>query len=673
MTKVSVLIATCTLCLLALPAANAAKKTLAQKQTPSRSTVAPPSTFRHTTPSNADVSALLKSAPTSAEYPNAAAATVLDASDVTIAPDGTIIERDHEMLRFFNDRARDEGDGDITIPYSSSTDKLSDLTARTILPNGSVVKLNPSDVHITSPFAGYAMYDDSKVASFSMPGIENGAIIDYSYTITSKPLLPRDFSETWMFSDGSYPVSISRFRVTAPSNLNINSEVMNAPTLKPVITTHGNSTSYYWAMTNIADVDREPMMPPDRYIFPMVQVSSLGSWQDISQWYWKLAKSREVVTPELHQLVLQQTAGKTADEDKAKALFYWVEENIRYVAVELGQSAWQPHAADEVYNNRYGDCKDMATLLVTLLHDAGIKDACPVLLQAGSDIPVEPSLPSTDAFDHCIARATIDGQPYWFDCTAEICGFGEIPGADRGANVLVVKDDGTGEFDTIPQFQAPDNSLNIVQNVTLSDDGSALCSNTMVAHGDGDLGLRGTFRDIKPNLIVDGVRNLVLRENVDSTLLNYKLSDIDDKDSPFSLTYSYSAPDFAQKTANLLLFTPAPFGGMVGSLTKPTRTYPIYTDDVSSVHTAYEVTIPSGYSVEDLPENMDQQLPFAEYTRSVEQDGQMIYVNFSISMKKSLTPPDQYSALQQALVKLQQTINEPVVLRRSPADSTTGS
>ena len=664
MIKTSTVLAAFAFALLSLPVADAAKKQVVAAKPPAKTTMASKATFAPARTSNADVAAILKSAPTNAQFPDAAAATVLDASDVTIAPNGTIIEKDHEMLRIFNnDRAREQDD--ISIPYSATTDTLTNLSARTILANGKVVPLNPSDVHITSPFSGYAMYDDSKIASFSMPGIQDGAIIDYSYTLTTKPLMPKDYAETWLFSDGNFPVKLSRLTVTAPSGLKLNSQNLNASSLTPVVTKHGATTTYVWAMGNLSDIDREPMMPPDRYIFPMVQVSTLGSWQDISQWYWKLARDREQITPDLHQLVQQQIAGKTTDTDKAKALFYWVEQNIRYVAVELGQSAWQPHAPEQVYINRYGDCKDMATLLVTMLRDAGIKDAYPVLLQAGSDIPVEPTLPSTEAFDHCIAHAIIDGQPYWFDCTAEICGFGDIPGADRGANVLVVKDGGDGEFETIPKFESPQNSLSVVQNVKLNDDGSALCADTMTAHGDGDMGLRGTFRQIKPNLVQDGVRNLVLRQNPNSTLLDWKLSDINDRDTPFSLAYSFNAPDYAQKTANLLLFTPSPFGGAVGSLNKPTRKYPIYTDDISSVQTTVAVQIPVGYSVEDLPEDMDKQLPFAEYTRKVTQDGSTINVTFGISMKQSLTPPDQYSALQQALAALKKTIDEPIVLRKA--------
>jgi hypothetical protein len=659
-TKPRLFFAFCIFGLLTISAAHSESKHLLKSVPPAKTTAASKST--KPSQEQSEVAAILAGAPTSTEFPDAAAATVLDASDITVLPNGVVIEKNHEMLRIFNERAHSEGD--IAIPFSSSTDTLSDLKARTILPNGSVVPLNLSDVHTTSPFSGYAMYDDSKVASFSMPGVEDGAIIDYSYTVTHKPLMPDDFSETWLFADGSYPVKISRFRVTAPTSLKISSQILNAPDLKPETITHGTTTTYTWAMTNLSDIDREPMMPPDRQIFPMVQVSALASWQDISHWYWNLAKSHEVITPELHNLVLQQTAGLTTNEAKAKALFYWVEQNVRYVAVELGQSAWQPHPAQEVYDNRYGDCKDMATLLVTLLHDAGITDAYPVLLQAESTDPVESTLPTPDAFDHCIARATIDGKDYWFDCTAEICGFGDIPGGDRGANVLVVKDDGTGEFDTVPQFAAPENSLDVVQRVTLNPDGSALCADTMVAHGDGDLSLRGTFRSIKPNLIQDGVRNMVTRESADSTLIDYKLSDLQDKDTPFSLYYSFSSPDFAQKTGNLLLYTPAPFGGSMGSFTKPTRKYPIYTDDISKVSTSVSIQIPDGYTVDDLPETMNTSLPFADYTRSVMQDGKTININFQISMKQSETPADEYSALQEELSKLRETINEPIVLKK---------
>ena len=338
------------------------------------------------------------------------------------------------------------------------------------------------------------------------------------------------------------------------------------------------------------------------------------------------------------------------------------------MAVELGQSAFQPHSAESVYENRYGDCKDMATLLVALLRDAGISDATPVLLHAESRQPVESNLPSLDAFNHCIARATVDSKPYWFDCTAEICGFGSIPGGDRGAHVLVVQDGGKGEFTTVPLYETPENGLKVAETVKLNPDGSAVCSNVMTARGDGDFALRGSFRSAKPNLIQDGIRALVNRESADATLIDYNMSDVHDRDTPFTMNYSYKAPVWAQKAGALLLFTPSPYGGQgVGTFPKPTRKYGIYSQDIGVLETTVAVTIPDGYSIENLPDNLSATLPFASFDRTVHQEGKTITMTFRIMQTPCLASADQYAQIKADADKLRASASEPIVLKKTAA------
>ena len=182
------------------------------------------------------------------------------------------------------------------------------------------------------------------------------------------------------------------------------------------------------------------MMPPAHTFLPWLEISTVPSWQTIAHWYQGLAAGQMAVSPEIQDTVKTLTAGKTTDTEKARAIYYWVEGRTRYVALELGLSAFQPHPAAEVCRNRYGDCKDMATLLVTMLHEAGIKTAWPVLLGAGSTEPVQDYLAAPIFFNHAIVRADIDGKPYWFDSTAEMCPFGQIPGGDRGVDAFVVRD-----------------------------------------------------------------------------------------------------------------------------------------------------------------------------------------------------------------------------------------
>ena len=268
--------------ILAAPASQAALKTAPKAATTT--------TYRIVkTDEKAQVAALLQNAPTAAQYPNAAAITILDATDVQLKADGRSIERTHEILRVFNERGRDEGE--ITIPYNNSNQRLRGLVARTILPSGKVLTVKPEDVHESSPFAGFAMYDDSKVVSFSMPGVEDGAILDYSYAIEDvQPSMTGQYFENWTFASGQYPVKLSRIRITAPADMKIDTQIHNAPDLKPTVTEANGVKNYSWAMSELPDIDPEPMMPPVTSIVPWMQISTIGSWQDVSQWYWGLEK-----------------------------------------------------------------------------------------------------------------------------------------------------------------------------------------------------------------------------------------------------------------------------------------------------------------------------------------------------------------------------------------------
>lgn len=612
------------------------------------------------------VQAILKSAPKASAYPNDAAITILDQSLIDLKADGTYTERTHEIVKVFNERGRSEAD--IAIPFNASGQKITDLVARTILPNGKVLVVQPSDIYTKAPFSEFAMYDDAKVVTFSMPGIQDGAIIDYSYVVKNfQPLMPDQYTDDWAFSDGGKPVVISRFVITAPASLALNTQFHNAPGLKTLVKADasGKTKTYTWAMTNVSDVDPEPMMPPMKDIIPWMQVSTIPSWQSIASWYWGLAKPQMVCTPALHEQVQKIIAGKTTQEDKAKALFYWVEQNIRYVAVELGESAFKPHSAAQVYQNRYGDCKDMASLLVTMFHDAGITDAEDVLIGAGNTDPVEPDIASTMAFDHCIARAVIDGKTYWFDCTAEVCPFGSIPGADRGSNVLVVYDGGKGEFAVVPRATPDDNVSMTHLAISLHPDGSAACKDEMIANGDTEMAMRSAFKEVKPNMMDDVMRTIVSHDSPNATLQDYKLSDLQDRDVPFHMSYSYDAPVWAQCTGDLMIITPTQVNGLSSEFSKPTRRYPIYSNGNSSYRSTMTLTVPDGYTIDDKPANTELDLPFGTFTRTVTVTGQTVEIDMQFDSTPCLVPADQYQKIKDEAEKLRQLAVEPLVLKKA--------
>jgi len=614
-------------------------------------------------PFDISAAALLKSAPTAAQFPDASFIALRDESVTHLNADGSGTDVTHLTIKIFNERGR--AAADVSIPYNTSTDKISNVHARTIKADGTVLEAGPGDIHETSPFSSYAMYDDAKVTGISMPGVENGAIIDYVYTRTTlKSYLPGQFSVLWSFQDGANPVKLSRLILTAPVGLAIHTRVHNADGMNntKTLSKDGKEETYVWQMADRGSLVPEPMMPPARTFLPWMEVSTVPSWQTISHWYQGLASGQMAVSPEIRETVKTLTAGKTTDTEKAKAIYYWVEGQTRYVALELGLSAFQPHAATAVCRNRYGDCKDMATLLITMLHEAGIKTAWPVLLGAGSNDPVHEYLAAPSFFNHAIVRADIDGKPYWFDSTAEMCPFGQIPGGDRGVDAFVVRN-GVGTFEMIPMGAEEANLQTTKTTINLHADGSADCETTVHLVGDQGLGTRIAFRGLQVAQVKPGFQNMVSRFSPDASLTDYSLSSLADRDTPVEMDIKYHAPLWATKTGHLLILngkdmTTAPYD-------RSTRTFPMYANSLAASVEDTIITLPDGYTLEDKPDDFHETTPLGDYTQTVTRTGNTLAIHLAVTSKPGTIAPADYAAAKALQEKVVAIRKQPIVLKQT--------
>lgn len=609
-----------------------------------------------------DVSAaaLVKAAPSASAFPDASSIVLRDESVVDLHADGTLVDVTHETFKIFNQRAHDKAE--ISIPYNSSNEKITNLHARTIKPDGTVLTASAGDIHQSAPFSEYAMYDDAKINGISMPGVEDGAIIDYTYTrTTTKSYLPGQYSEQWSFRDGVDPVKLSKMTLTAPAGMKLQTLPRNTAgmTSTETLSKDGSKKTYVWKMANLSPLLPEPMMPPASTFIPSVEISTIPSWQNISKWYQGLASSQMVVSPEIKETVKTLTAGKTTDTEKAKAIYYWVEGRTRYVALELGLSAFQPHPAADVCRNRYGDCKDMATLLLTMLHEAGIKTAWPVLLGAGRVEPVHNYLAAPSFFNHAIVRADIDGQPYWFDSTAEMCQFGQIPGGDRGVDAFVIRN-GVGTFEVIPPGTPKDNREITITRVDLHPDGSADCETTIRLEGDSGLGARISFRGLQAVQVKPGFESMVSRFSPNATMTDYKLSPLDDRDQPVVFDLKYHAPLWATKTGHLLIIngkdmSSAPFD-------RPDRKYPIYSNQTQQSEDDIIINLPAGYTLEDKPDEMHEKTSLGDYDETVSLTGSTLTIHLIQSSHPGQVAPSDYAAAKAQQEKIVALRKQPIVL-----------
>ena len=616
-----------------------------------------------------ELQSALRNAPAAAQWPNSNFARLLDLATVHIRPDGTVVAYYRETLKLFNERARSQAE--VSLPYNASYQSIKVLKARTITRDGRVLEVSPSEIRVTSPFSEYPLYGDTMAVGFSMPGIEDDCVIDYTWQEITRPvIMPGHYWDTWAFT-GQEPVVLSRYTLTAPATKQIRFKVYNDAGVKTSTTTSadGKSRVYTWQLTNAKPIEVEPAMPPLREIRTWMEVTTIASWQDIAQWFWKLANPQIALTPAMRDAVAKTVAGKQTDAEKAAALYDWVANRVRYVGLEFGLSAFKPHPAPEVFNKLYGDCKDKAILLIAMLQAAGIK-AQPVLLQAQYRAPISQQLPGLDAFDHCIAQADVDGKPVWLDATAETCGYGDIPAADRGCEGFVVSKTG-GVFQTIPGFQPEENGFASKTWVDLHPDGSAHIRQETAMKGSTAEQWRAYVRSITPDQRKEVVQALAQSFSPGGIVNSYTLPDGTDKRDPYLIRLALTAPNRAKRTRSLLIVPVANLAAgpeKSNPFVKEHRIWPIVVEEANLQTSETIINLPTGYSIEDTPEDVHIACPLFEYTRTIvpADNGRSLVIRVTSVSRPGRMPAQEYPQVKSYYDAVLRASDDDIVLRKNP-------
>jgi len=497
-----------------------------------------------------------------------------------------------------------------------------------------------------------------------MPAVEDDCIIDYEWMVSGKQtIMPPHFWMVWYYQSRE-PTVLSRFTLEVPADRGFGNTAYNVK-IAPVVTPSkdGKKVTYVWEGRNFGEIDTEPYMPPLSEICPWFELSSVSDWKEVAAWYWRLIQPQMKPTLEIEQAAAELTKEKQTDIEKARTIYYWVADKIRYVGLEFGASAYEPHSAKEVFNNRYGDCKDQATLLIAMLKAAGVK-AYPVLVPIGFKGPTSKRLPSPGIFDHAIAVAEIDGKHIWMDTTAEVCPFGDLPEADRGREVLVIKD-GKGEFVQTPEYTAEENSTSQMATIKLNADGGITASVLWTATGGGDLAARTTYKYAKPNKIREGFEATVASISPDARLNDYSVEDPAKRDEPLKISYDFEASGWANRTSKFLIFRPSLYQSILSQtpFSKAQRQFEVLFSGMSSNSSETKIVLPNGFKVEEIPQNVALKTDFAAYDRTYTLDGIILKVVEKLVRQDARIPISRYPEVKKFYEDVIQSQKQQAVLR----------
>lgn len=339
----------------------------------------------------------------------------------------------------------------VSIPYSSST-LVTDISASTILPDGSSVQLDKGDIFDVTLYPQFIFYSDVRAKKFALPAVEEGCIIDYQWT---KIIQNYSNWDRWQFQN-DLPTLESRFQITIPKKLSLNWRPVGhnmQPTIKS--DNAAGHVTYNWRMESLLPFKQEPAMPAGASHIIGIRFSPFGltTWQKVHDWYADLIKGRNSATPLVSELADSIVANAATDIDKLERLYTFVRDKVRYVAISIGIGGYQPHHCEWVAQKRYGDCKDKVTLLSALAASQSIKLNY-VLISTAQNGRVDTTVASHSQFNHVIARAHLsDGTTIWMDPTEQFCPFGELPWYDKDRLVLEI-----GGPDSSQLIKTPGNS-----------------------------------------------------------------------------------------------------------------------------------------------------------------------------------------------------------------------
>jgi Transglutaminase-like superfamily len=366
---------------------------------------------------------------------------------------------------------------------------------------------------------------------------------------------------------------------------------------------------------------------------------------------------------QINQEVTTLTASSHTQLDKIKVLGQFVQRDVRYVAIELGIGGWQPHAASDVFAHHYGDCKDKATLLSSMLKQIGVESFYVAInVERGSVSPQTPA--SIGDFNHMILAiklppktsdsslvATVEhprlGTLLYFDPTNEMTPFGQIGGYLQENYGLLVTPEG-GELVELPKQPPAMNSIQRAGKLTLDPSGNLKGEVSETRMGD-----RASSRPWRLRTVTQSSDQIKPIEDLLAGSLSLfrinqaSVSNLNLTDRPFGFHYSFEAQNYAKNAGGLLLVRPRVLGVKASGIleTKEPCSFPIEFEGPSLDTDTFDITIPAGYVVDDVPPAVDADYGFATYHAKTEVQGNLIHYSRTFEIKELSVPVAQAGEL----------------------------
>ncbi len=261
----------------------------------------------------------------------------------------------------------------------------------------------------------YNLYDGRLTGVLLLEDVRPGDTLEYAYSVRGQnPIFGGKFLGSFEMRY-SIPIQLRYCRLRVPAGRTIEITA-DTPYTLPKPADEGGHSTYVWREKNVPALTMEEDVPSWYDPYPRIRLSEFHSWQDVAGWARDVYAASRSETGGLEEVVDRLRADHPTPEEYACAALTFVQDEIRYFGIEVGQSSHRPTSPAKVLKQRFGDCKDKSLLLCALLEGAGIA-ADPVLVNSWKRAEIVVDHPWPLAFDHVVVRIGLDGEEYFVDPT----------------------------------------------------------------------------------------------------------------------------------------------------------------------------------------------------------------------------------------------------------------
>jgi transglutaminase-like putative cysteine protease len=531
---------------------------------------------------------------------------------------------------------------------------------------------------------GGELVTDVHRKSLRIPAAMPGSIVGYEI---EQELQPYAMTDEWDFQD-TVPVREASYSVKLPPGWSYKVFWLNHPETPAVELPSGQSR---WTVSNLKPVKLEANMPPWRGIAGRMVLSlqppdgkrgGFQSWNEVGTWYLDLTTGRRDATTEIRQKVQELTASSPDALAKMRALAAFVQRDIRYVAIELGVGGVQPHSAAEVFAHRYGDCKDKVTLLSAMLKEVGIESHYVIINTLRGSVTA--ATPPNIGFNHAILAvqlpAGVDtatlpafiaheqlGQVLFFDPTHPLIPFGHLPGGLQ-ANFGLLVTPGGGELVQLPQIARELNGVQRTAKLTLDENGKLRGDIQEIWMGDGAAAQRHALRTARQDMDqIKPIESMLNRSLTGFAIVKASVRNLRAMERPFEWHYTLEVDRYARTAGDLILVRPRVLGSFSTAFleTKEPRQHPIEFDALLRYSDVFEITLPPGYVMDELPPAVTQDLGFVAYRSSTEMKGNVLRYTRMAEIKELSVPVEKADELKTFFRVIENDERMSAVLKRA--------